>query len=261
MTRFSKLDFLQGIYANSVSKKGIVWISKEQQDTAKALRTVEESGIELSRFQALSSYFTCRRDLCCPQEETQAAALIEISKTGLAKNHFENKASRWCSPSQLALAKAHSKACTIDIASTGLELSRFQKLGLGPFCTPSEVEKARALLDATKVQPGGRLCVPLGFYSDSGEEFDSDGGGGASLSEPEDSDDYEREPDPHSESKGPIWVTPAQHRRASDRWDAESIAYDIDTQWGEMPWGGAYSDSLEYASDGNGGYMGQGCGF
>ena len=113
-------------------------------------------------------------------------------------------------------------------------------------------------LDATKVQPGGMLCVPLGFYSDSGEVFNSDGGGGASLSEPEDSDDYD---DPHSESKGPIWVTPAQHQRASDRWDAESIAYDIDTLWGEMPWGGAYSDSQQYASDGNGGYMGQGYGF
>eukprot|EP00775_Hariotina_reticulata_P009997 gene9997-biopygen11968 len=38
--------------------------------------------------------------------------------------------------------------------------------------------------------------------------------------------------------------------RASDAWDARSICYDIDTQWGDMPWGGAYSDSNHYYGPG-----------
>jgi hypothetical protein len=33
---------------------------------------------------------------------------------------------------------------------------------------------------------------------------------------------------------------------ASDAWDARSVAHEIDTQWGEMPWGGAYKDSNHY---------------
>ena len=37
-----------------------------------------------------------------------------------------------------------------------------------------------------------------------------------------------------------------QPKAASDAWDARSIAHDIDTQWGAMPWGGAYKDSNEY---------------
>jgi hypothetical protein len=41
--------------------------------------------------------------------------------------------------------------------------------------------------------------------------------------------------------KGAIVVTPAQYKSASDRWDTENIAYEIDTQCGEMQWGGTQS--------------------
>ncbi|KAF6250563.1 hypothetical protein COO60DRAFT_797931 [Scenedesmus sp. NREL 46B-D3] len=37
---------------------------------------------------------------------------------------------------------------------------------------------------------------------------------------------------------------------ASDAWDARSLAYDIDTQWGARPWGGAYKDSNTYYGPG-----------
>ena len=37
---------------------------------------------------------------------------------------------------------------------------------------------------------------------------------------------------------------------ASDAWDARGIAHDIDTQWGSMPGGGAYSDSNHYYGEG-----------
>ena len=42
------------------------------------------------------------------------------------------------------------------------------------------------------------------------------------------------------------FVTDQDVKAASDAWDARSIAHDIDTQWGAMPWGGAYKDSNEY---------------
>jgi hypothetical protein len=41
-------------------------------------------------------------------------------------------------------------------------------------------------------------------------------------------------------------VTEDEMEAASDAWDARSIAHDIDTQWGMMPWGGAYKDSNHY---------------
>ena len=46
------------------------------------------------------------------------------------------------------------------------------------------------------------------------------------------------------------WVSEEDVQRASDSWDARSIAHEIDTQWGSMPWGGAYSDSNEYFGPG-----------
>ena len=42
------------------------------------------------------------------------------------------------------------------------------------------------------------------------------------------------------------FVTERDVQAASDAWDARSIAHEIDTQWGTMPSGGAYSDSNEY---------------
>jgi hypothetical protein len=57
------------------------------------------------------------------------------------------------------------------------------------------------------------------------------------------------------------FVTAEDVEQASRQWDGEGILYDIDTQWGAMPWGGAYSDSMQYPSDGEGGYMGQGYGY
>ena len=42
------------------------------------------------------------------------------------------------------------------------------------------------------------------------------------------------------------FVTEQDVEAASNTWDAMGIAHDIDTQWGEMPWGGAYSDSDHY---------------
>ncbi|PIL25301.1 hypothetical protein GSI_13190 [Ganoderma sinense ZZ0214-1] len=41
-------------------------------------------------------------------------------------------------------------------------------------------------------------------------------------------------------------VTPKQVKMASDRWDAESVLEDIDTQWGTIPEGGALEG---YGSD------------
>jgi hypothetical protein len=41
-------------------------------------------------------------------------------------------------------------------------------------------------------------------------------------------------------------VTAEDVEAASDAWDARSIAHAIDTQWGDMPWGGAYKDSNRY---------------
>lgn len=42
------------------------------------------------------------------------------------------------------------------------------------------------------------------------------------------------------------YVTELDVENASDAWDARSIAHDIDTQWGDMPQGGAYKDSNIY---------------
>ena len=42
------------------------------------------------------------------------------------------------------------------------------------------------------------------------------------------------------------WVTEDDVKKASDEWDAMSMAHDIDIQWGYMPQGGAYSDSNVY---------------
>lgn len=39
------------------------------------------------------------------------------------------------------------------------------------------------------------------------------------------------------------FVTKSDVVAASNNWDVRSVAYDIDTQWGEMPEGGAYSNS------------------
>ena len=46
------------------------------------------------------------------------------------------------------------------------------------------------------------------------------------------------------------YVTAEDVQLASDAWDARSLAHDIDTQWGEMPWGGAYKDSNHYYDPG-----------
>ena len=47
------------------------------------------------------------------------------------------------------------------------------------------------------------------------------------------------------------FVTDQDVMAASNAWDARSIAHDIDTQWGAMPWGGAYKDSNEYWGPGD----------
>lgn len=39
--------------------------------------------------------------------------------------------------------------------------------------------------------------------------------------------------------------------RASNDWDAMGILHDIDTQWGAIPGGGAYSDSNDYFGSGD----------
>ena len=46
------------------------------------------------------------------------------------------------------------------------------------------------------------------------------------------------------------YVTDNDVQAASFAWDARSIAHDIDTQWGELPGGGAYSDSNYYYGPG-----------
>ena len=46
------------------------------------------------------------------------------------------------------------------------------------------------------------------------------------------------------------YVTEAEIERASNAWDARGLAHDIDTQWGSMPGGGAYSDSNHYFGPG-----------
>ena len=46
------------------------------------------------------------------------------------------------------------------------------------------------------------------------------------------------------------YVTERDVQAASSAWDARSIAHDIDTQWGDMPGGGAYSDSNYYYGPG-----------
>jgi len=45
-------------------------------------------------------------------------------------------------------------------------------------------------------------------------------------------------------------VTPEQVEDASDQFDAAGIAHDIDTQWGAMPWGGAYKESNHFYGPG-----------
>ena len=47
------------------------------------------------------------------------------------------------------------------------------------------------------------------------------------------------------------YVTAADVESASDTWDARGLAHEIDTQWGDMPWGGAYSDSKTYYGPGD----------
>ena len=47
------------------------------------------------------------------------------------------------------------------------------------------------------------------------------------------------------------YVTDKDVQAASDAWDARSIAHEIDTQWGDLPEGGAYSDSNYYYGPGD----------
>jgi hypothetical protein len=46
------------------------------------------------------------------------------------------------------------------------------------------------------------------------------------------------------------YVTKRDVQKASNAWDARGAAHEIDTQWGSMPWGGAYSDSNHYYGPG-----------
>lgn len=46
------------------------------------------------------------------------------------------------------------------------------------------------------------------------------------------------------------YVTERDVQAASDNWDARGLAHEIDTQWGTMPYGGAYSDSNHYFGPG-----------
>lgn len=47
--------------------------------------------------------------------------------------------------------------------------------------------------------------------------------------------------------KGANTLVTVEHiERASDQFDGEGLLYDIDTQWGHLPHGGAYGDSEEY---------------
>jgi len=45
-------------------------------------------------------------------------------------------------------------------------------------------------------------------------------------------------------------VTVEDVEAASDAWDARGLLHDIDTQWGLMPWGGAYKESDQYFGPG-----------
>jgi len=92
---------------------------------------------------------------------------------------------------------------TVRIQETGLELSRFRHLGINSeYCSEQDVVRARALIDATEVQPEAVMTIPLHCYEDLCD----------------------------SRGRGPIWVTKREHDRASDQFDAEGLCYEIDTQ-------------------------------
>jgi hypothetical protein len=223
------------------------WVSPQQLKEAEATSMIKDTGISLERFKALKSTFTADA-FCTEEERTRAASLLLVKNTRVPRYHFERSegatTSKWCTPAQLEAEQLHQQQCTVLIASAGLAISRFRHLGVtGSRCTPLEKVQAGELLDARKPAPGDMYAVPLSCYMDAA--FQDDDG----------YDEYGN--NQQAAAKFPLWVTPEEHQQASDQWDGQSVLYDIDTQWGEMPWGGAYKDSLCYPPDGCGGYYGE----
>lgn len=263
--------------------KGVIWVTTEQMELARSCRTVAETGIALARFKSFRPFVTPSM-LCTQQEAEFAASLINVRGKGLQDFHFtralqlgmvreppgrtirmgtsgyvqqEVGSDGWCTPAELDAAIRYKGMCTILVSRTGLEASRFRKLGIqGDWCSQQDVENAMSLIDARKPKPGSKYAVPLGYYDRDSSDSDSD----SSDSDSSDSQ-YSHSQKRHRRPKAPIWVTLEEHEAASDRWDAAGIAYDIDTQWGSMPMGGAYKDSMRYPEDGFGGYMGEGFGY
>ena len=104
----------------------------------------------------------------------------------------------------------------IPIDSTGVSRERFRLIGNNTdYCAPEELERAKR-------------CQRV---KDTGIRYEAFG-----------------EADVYFDSENDL-VTPEEIQRASNAWDARSIAYEIDTQWGSMPRGGAYKDSNYYYGD------------
>lgn len=165
-----------------------------------------------------------------PFSEAQQAHSSDGNKPAAATKGSSNGSDK--GRAQVSAGKGEG---TVRIQDTGLEFSRFEHLGIrGQFCSERDVSRAKALIDATKVGPGAIHVIPLRCYRGLGVS---------------------------RRRGGPIWVTKEEHDEASDQWDGESVLYEIDTQWGMLPMGGAYKDSLHYSEDGRGGYLGEGFGY
>ena len=212
-TSFDSIELIkQAREAVGLPKKAD-YIKPEQLSALQALTSIKESGIALRRFKAIvhrlgdSAEST---DLCTEAEQQAAKSLLRISQTGVSETHFLRTSdllkarqvarNGWCSPDHLAVALRHKMDCTVQIDTTGLELSRFLHLGInGDTCTPEELQCAADLINARTAG------IPLCCYELYDEAEDDDG------------EDDEEEDDEVGE---PIWVTQEDVDDAEASWDS-----------------------------------------
>ena len=210
--------------------KMVNWISPEQIAIAAGVQSIRESNIAASRFQyAFPDKFGFLRSrssteakqkqeqLCTEAQRTAARALVDMRTCGIPYEFFDVERQSYreellcllCTPKELETARECQRTATISIVESGLEQSRFDHIGVPvgrKFCTPAELEEAKALRDARKEG------IPLGFYRDIDD-----------VVLPDEEEDYDYGRNRKQKKKQPIWATADAVERASNQWDGYSV--------------------------------------
>lgn len=101
----------------------------------------------------------------------------------------------------------------IPIDTTEVSRERFQLIGNDTdYCAPEEIERAKGCQRVKDTGIGWEAFAALDINVESENDL----------------------------------LAPEDIQAASDQWDRRGLLYNIDTQWGSMPGGGAYKDSNRY---------------